>query len=53
MLGLLPLSEVHRAGLLTRGLTDEAIRQNGYRTLEYGKELRDPGSPRSSPPGLT
>ena len=41
MLGLLPLSEVHRAGLLTRGLTDEAIRQNGYRTLEYGKELRD------------
>lgn len=43
MLGLLPLSEVHRAGLLTRGLTDEAIRQNGYRTLEYGKELRDPG----------
>ena len=41
MLGLLPLSEVHRAGLLARGLTDEAILQNGYRTLGYGKELRD------------
>ena len=41
MLGLLPLSEVHRAGLLARGLTDEAIRQNGYRTLGYGKGLRD------------
>ena len=41
MLGLLPLSAAHRAGLLARGLTDEAIRQNGYRTLGYGKELRD------------
>ena len=41
MLGLLPLSEVHRACLLARGLTDEAILQNGYRTLGYGKELRD------------
>ena len=35
------LSEAHRAGLLARGLTDEAILQNGYRTLGYGKELRD------------
>ena len=41
MLGLLPLSAAHRAGLLARGLTDEAIRQNGYRTLGDGKELRD------------
>lgn len=41
MLGLLPLSAAHRENLLARGLTDEAIRQNGYRTLEYGKELRD------------
>lgn len=41
MLGLLPLSAAHRDNLLTRGLTDEAIRQNGYRTLGYGKELRD------------
>ena len=41
MLGLLSLSAAHRDNLLTRGLTDEAIRQNGYRTLEYGKELRD------------
>ena len=41
LLELLPLSAAHRAGLLARGLTDEAILQNGYRTLEYGKELRD------------
>ena len=41
LLELLPLSAAHRAGLRARGLTDEAILQNGYRTLEYGKELRD------------
>lgn len=41
MLGLLPLSAAHRDNLLARGLTDSAIRQNGYRTLAFGKELRD------------
>ena len=41
MLGLLPLSAAHRDDLFSRGLTDAAIRQNGYRTLGYGKELRD------------
>ena len=41
MLGLLPLSAAHRDSLLARGLTDAAIRQNGYRTLGSGKELRD------------
>lgn len=39
MLELLPLSAAHRDNLLTRGLTDAAILQNGYRTLGYGKEL--------------
>lgn len=41
MLGLLPLSAAHRDNLLSRGLTDSAIRQNGYRSLAFGKELRD------------
>ena len=41
MLGLLPLSAAHRDNLLSRGLTDSAIRQNSYRTLGYGKGLRD------------
>lgn len=41
MLGLLPLSAAHRDNLLSRGLTDSAIRHNGYHTLAFGKELRD------------
>lgn len=41
MLGLLLLSAAHRDNLLARGLTDSAIRQNGYRSLAFGKELRD------------
>lgn len=41
MLGLLPLSATHLDNLLSRGLTNSAIQQNGYRTLAFGKKLRD------------
>jgi hypothetical protein len=36
MLGLLALSEEHRADLVRRGLTDTDIHVNAYRTLEEG-----------------
>lgn len=41
LLELLPLSEAHYDSLIGRGLTHQAIIQNGYRTLGEGKELRD------------
>lgn len=41
LLGLLPLAHEHYDDLRGRGLTDKAIRQNGYRSLDSGKELRD------------
>lgn len=40
LLELLPLSRVHYDNLIDRGLTQQTIWQNGYRTLGYGKELR-------------
>lgn len=41
LLALLPLSQAHYANLRERGLTDAAILQNSYRSLNEGKELRD------------
>lgn len=41
MLKLLPLSETHRQELLRRSLSEQAIAVNGYRSLNFGKELRD------------
>ena len=41
MLWLLPLSAEHHQNLLHRGLSEQKIRENNYRTLADGKELRD------------
>lgn len=41
MLEMLPLSDTHCNNLINRGLTEQAIQENGYRTLEFGKDLRD------------
>lgn len=41
LLDLLPLSAEHHQNLSGRGLSDQAIAANGYRSLQDGKELRD------------
>ena len=41
LLDLLPLSVEHHQNLSGRGLPDQAIAANGYRSLQDGKELRD------------
>ena len=41
LLDLLPLSAKHHQNLSSRGLSDQAIAANGYRSLQDGKELRD------------
>ncbi len=41
LLNSLTLSQEHRENLLERGLTNEAIEAGGYRSLPYGKEVRD------------
>lgn len=41
MLDLLPLSAEHHQNLSGRGLSDQAIVANSYRSLQDGKELRD------------
>lgn len=40
MLSLLTLSEKHRENLLERGLSDERIRQNGYKSMPTTPEAR-------------
>lgn len=41
LLDLLPLSAEHHQNLSGRGLSDQAIVANSYRSLQDGKELRD------------
>ena len=49
LLDLLPLSAEHHQNLSGRGLPDQAITANGYRSLQDGKELRDTIAAQLSP----
>ena len=49
LLDLLPLSAEHHQNLSGRGLPDQAITANGYRSLQDGKKLRDTIAAQLSP----